>query len=166
MRKTLKWGGSILAAVFLGIQFVPAERTNPPIDPSMTFQAKVRVPPHIDTIIRRSCYDCHSHETRWPWYAYVAPASWLVTSDVKKGRSLLNFSNWTYNMFRSVGRLDQMAQEVHDGTMPLPSYLLLHPSAKLSEVEKDSLINWVEVVREEIMNPPEEDDTTAKENRD
>jgi hypothetical protein len=166
MRKTLKWGGTVLAVLFIGIQFVPVERTNPPIDPSMTFQAKVRVPPHIDTIIRRSCYDCHSHETKWPWYAYVAPASWLVTSDVKEGRSLLNFSNWNYNMFRSVGRLDQIAQEVNDGKMPLPPYLLLHPSAKLSEAEKDSLINWVEVVREEIMNPPEEHDTTAQKSKD
>ncbi|MGH2568067.1 MAG: heme-binding domain-containing protein [Bacteroidota bacterium] len=162
MGKYLKWAGIILAAAFVGIQFVPVERTNPPVDPEMTFQVKVRVPPEIDRIIRRSCYDCHSHETKWPWYAYIAPSSWLVTGDVTNGRSLLNFSNWSYNMFRTVGRLDQMAQEVYDRKMPLPPYLMMHPGAKLSEAEKDALIDWVEVAREEIMNPPEEPNTTTK----
>ncbi len=162
MRKMLKSALIGLAVVFVAIQLVPVERTNPPVDPSMTFQAKVNLPPYIDQIVRRSCYDCHSHETKWPWYAYIAPSSWLVTGDVKNARSLLNFSNWNYNMFRTVGRLDQMAQEVFDGKMPLPQYLLMHPNAKLSQAERDTLINWVEVAREEIMNPPETPDTTAK----
>lgn len=162
MRKYLKWTIIALAVAFIAIQLVPVERTNPPVEPNMTFQARVKVPQEIDRIIRRSCFDCHSHETKWPWYAHIAPSSWLVTSDVKNARSLLNFSNWDYKMFRSVGRLDQMAQEVFDGKMPLPQYLLMHPSARLSQAEKDTLINWVEVAREEIMNPPEEPDTTAK----
>jgi hypothetical protein len=75
---------------------------------------------------------------------------------------MLNFSDWSYDRFRSVGRLDQMAQEVHQGRMPPPQYLMMHPHAKLSEAEKTSIINWVEVVREEIMYPPKEMDTTAK----
>lgn len=162
MLKYLKWSIIILAVLFVAIQFVPVGRTNPPIDPSVTFQAKVKVPAEIDRIVRRSCYDCHSHETKWPWYAYIAPSSWLVTGDVKNGRGLLNFSNWNYNMFRTVGRLDQMAEEVYQARMPLPQYLLMHPNAKLSQAERDTIVNWVEVAREEIMNPPETPDTTAK----
>jgi len=163
MRKILKWIGVVLAVVCIGIQFVPVERTNPPVDPEMTFQAKVNVPPYIDNIVRTSCYDCHSNETAWPWYSYVAPVSWLVSKDVVEARAQLNFSEWDYNMFRSVGRLDQMAEEVYQGNMPLPIYLTMHPSSKLTEADKDSLINWIEIVREEIMNPPEESDTTENE---
>jgi len=160
MRKILKWAVIVLAVVFIGIQFVPVERTNPPVDPEMTFQAKVNVPPYIDNIVRTSCYDCHSNETTWPWYSYVAPVSWLVSKDVVEARAQLNFSEWDYNMFRSVGRLDQMAEEVHQGNMPLPIYLTMHPGSKLTEADKDSLIDWIEIVREEIMNPPDESDTT------
>jgi len=161
MRKNLKRILIALGVVFLGIQLVPVNRTNPPVDQSMTFQAKVNVPPYIDQIVRRSCYDCHSHESVWPWYSYIAPSSWLVSGDVQNGRSLLNFSNWDYTMFRSVGRLDQMAEEIYQDRMPLPIYLVMHPGAKLSTAEKDTLIGWVDIVREEIMNQPEEPDTTA-----
>jgi len=164
MRKYFKWAVIVLVVIVIAIQLVPVERTNPPVDPSITFQARVKVPSYIDNIIRRSCYDCHSHETKWPWYAYVAPTSWLVTGDVREGRGLLNFSNWDYNMFRTLGRLDQMGQEVYDRKMPLPAYLMMHPGARLSEAEKDTLIDWVEVAREEIMNPPEEPDTTDEKN--
>ncbi|MCI0706454.1 MAG: heme-binding domain-containing protein [Ignavibacteriae bacterium] len=162
MRKILKRTLIVLGVIFIGIQLYPVDRTNPPIDPEMTFQAKVNVPPHIDKLVRNSCYDCHSHETTWPWYSYVAPVSWLVASDVEEGRTILNFSNWDYSMFRSVGRLDQMAEEVYQDRMPLPNYLIVHPSAKLLAADKDSLLDWIEVVREEIMNPPEESDTTAQ----
>jgi hypothetical protein len=160
MRKILKWAATILGVVFIAIQFVPVERSNQPVDPNRTFQAKVNVPPYIDRLVSRSCYDCHSNETDWPWYSYIAPSSWLLSADVQNGRSLLNFSNWDYNMFRSVGRLDQMAEEVYQGRMPLPIYLIMHPDAKLSNTEKDSLLDWIDLVREEIMNPPEEQDTT------
>ena len=163
MRKILKWALIAIGVVFIGIQFVPVERTNPPVDPELMFQANVRVTPYIDQLVKRSCYDCHSHETKWPWYAYVAPASWLVSKDVVDGRIQLNFSEWDYSMFRSVGRLDQMAEEVYQDRMPLPIYLTLHSDAKLTSAEKDSLLDWVEIVREEIMNPLEEQDTTNQE---
>lgn len=163
MRKILKWVFIVLAVAFLGIQFVPVERTNPPIDPEMTFQAKVNVPPYIDKLVRTSCYDCHSHETKWPWYSYVAPVSWLVSKDVREGRTQLNFSEWDYSMFRAVGRLDQMAEEVYQDRMPLPIYLSMHAEAKLSPADKDSLLDWVDIIREEIMNPPAEEDSTEQE---
>ena len=155
MIKFFKWAFIAVVGLFLGMQLVPVDRSNPPVDPAMTFQAKVKVPPYIDTIIHRSCYDCHSHETVWPWYSYVAPVSWLVAGDVKNGRTLLNFSNWTYNTIRTVGRLDQMAQEVDGGEMPLKNYLIMHANARLSKSDKDTLLSWVEIARDEVMNPPE-----------
>lgn len=162
MLKYLKWAVVAVAVIFIGMQLVPVNRSNPPVDAAMTFQAKVSVPPYIDKIIRRSCYDCHSHETVWPWYSYVAPVSWLVAGDVKNGRTLLNFSNWTYNTLRTVGRLDQMAQEVDNGEMPLKNYLMMHANAKLSKAEKDTLLSWVEIARDAVMNPPEKSDATPK----
>jgi hypothetical protein len=122
----------------------------------MTIQAKLRVPPDVDALIRRSCYDCHSHETKWPWYSNIAPAMWLVASDVEGGRKKLNLSEWTYQSFRAVGRLDQMAQEVHDNDMPLPPYLLMHPSARLTEEEKNLLYDWIDAERERLLDGDEE----------
>ncbi len=162
MLKFFKWAFIAVVVLFVGMQLVPAGRSNPPIDPAMTFQAKVNVPPYIDRIVRRSCYDCHSHETVWPWYSFVAPVSWLVAGDVKNGRKLLNFSNWTYNTIRTVGRLDQMAQEVDNGDMPLKNYLLMHPNAKLSKADRDTIMSWVEIAREEVMNPPAKRDSLQK----
>jgi len=162
MRKFLRWATISVAVLVVGIQLVPVDRSNPPVDPAMTFQAKVNVPPYIDTIVRRSCYDCHSHETVWPWYSYVAPVSWLVAGDVQNARKQLNFSNWTYNTIRTVGRLDQMAQEVDNGEMPLKNYLLMHPAAKLSKADRDTIMSWVEIARDEVMNPPAKRDSVQK----
>jgi hypothetical protein len=152
MKKALKIAGVVMLAVFIAMQFYRPERTNPPVDPARTIQAILTVPADADAILRRSCYDCHSHETRWPWYSHIAPAMWLVASDVENGRSMLNFSQWDYRALRAIGRLDQMAMEIDAGNMPLPAYLLMHPSARLSEEEKDKLYDWIDAAREEILN--------------
>jgi hypothetical protein len=152
MKKTLMRGAAGIGVLFIGIQFYRPERTNPPIDPTMTLQAKLSVPADVDAILRRSCYDCHSHETRWPWYSHIAPAMWLVADDVKQGRRSLNFSDWDYRMFRAVGRLDQMAMEIDEDKMPLKPYRFMHPSARLSPADKDKLFDWIELARDHIMN--------------
>jgi hypothetical protein len=157
MRKILIWGGAGFLGLLLLVQLYRPERTNPAVDSAMTIQARLRVPENVDKILRRSCYDCHSHETRWPWYSHVAPSMWLVARDVEEGRSKLNFSNWTYRYFRAVGRLDQMAQEINDGEMPLPVYLLMHPSARLTEEEKNILYDWVESERDRILEEDAEE---------
>src|SRR5712664_3174329 len=98
MRKILKWIAIILVIIFFGLQFIRPAKTNPPIDQAQTIEAQTQVTPQVEAILDRSCNDCHSNKTRWPWYSNVAPVSWLVVDDVNEARRVLNFSEW--------GRLD------------------------------------------------------------
>jgi hypothetical protein len=87
-------------------------------------------------ILRRACFDCHSNETVWPWYAYVAPVSWLVASDVEEGREELNFSQWdAYNADRQAHKIKECGEEVAEGEMPLWFYVPAHPEARLSQAD-------------------------------
>lgn len=130
---------SVLAIVFVLIQFVPYgwDHSNPPVvDP-------IRWPsPEAERVARASCYDCHSNETDWPIYSYVAPMSWLVRSDVESGRDELNFSDW--DDFDS--EADDAAEEIIVGSMPPANYVRLHPGAALNRVEKRLLIDAFEAV--------------------
>jgi heme-binding protein len=143
--------GLILLAVAAAVvvQFVRRPvRTNPATDPARALTAQVAVPPHIATTLDRACGDCHSHQTRWPWYSRVAPASWLVVEHVDHGRRHLNFSDWTAGgQERAQEPLNAICQEVTSGRMPLPSYLWLHPQARLSPAEVQALCGWTSSAR-------------------
>ncbi|MCA9809938.1 MAG: heme-binding domain-containing protein, partial [Candidatus Dadabacteria bacterium] len=94
-------------------------------------------------IFQRACYDCHSNETKWPFYSYVAPFSWLVVKDVNEGRDELNFSSWErMSMTRQSKKRKEIWEEVDEGEMPLWYYLPLHPGAKLSEHDKNIIRKW------------------------
>lgn len=126
-----------VAVLLVAIQFVPLGRTNPPAT------TKVPAPPEALAVLERSCFDCHSNETRWPWYAYVAPVSWLVTHDVKEGREHVNFSEWAqYDAEKVADILDEVHDEVEEGKMPLPIYLVMHGDARLSAQDKQALHAW------------------------
>jgi hypothetical protein len=132
MRKYLK-RTVIAGLVVLGaIQFVRPLQTNPPADPARTLQAEVGVAHPAVAVIGRACRDCHSNETTWPWYSQVAPVSWLVTRDVVKGRTAVNFSTWgDYPADRQRKLLRETCEEVGERKMPLSAYVLIHPAAKL-----------------------------------
>lgn len=153
MKKLLKWVVFPIAIILIGIQFVQPERTNPPIDPSKTIFAKLQVKPEVKAIFERSCNDCHSHNTQWPWYSYVAPASWLVADDVKEARAHMNLSDWSkFNAVKSASKLDEICDEISNGTMPLKQYLIMHPKAKLTQEEIDEVCNWVDEERERLLS--------------
>lgn len=128
MRKVLKCICFGLIVIGLGIQLVPVDRTNPPI--VQDFEG----PLAVKEILQRSCYDCHSNETRWPWYSYVAPVSWLLAHDVEEGREELNFSDWA-RYSKDTHKLEEIAEEVEEGEMPMPIFLVMHSEAKVSESE-------------------------------
>lgn len=138
MKKLLLYPLAVMGVVFLVIQFIPVSgRTNPPVE------SDIAAPADVDAILRRSCYDCHSHETKWPWYNRIAPGSWLMVRDVKHAREKLNFSTWDrYNAKRRADLLEEMWHEVEEGEMPLWFYVPLHPEAKLSEDDKTKLRDW------------------------
>jgi mono/diheme cytochrome c family protein len=121
-----------LAALLLAIQLVPYGRahTNPPVVMEPAWDA-----PATRELVRTACYDCHSNETRWPWYAHVAPASWLVQRDVDEGRAHLNFTEWHLPQEDA----DDAAEEVRSGAMPQWPYPLLHGGARLTEEQREQL---------------------------
>src|SRR5262249_8410923 len=92
--RLVKWIGLSILVVGLIIQGYRPARTNPPTDPTRALGARVAVPPETAAVMNRACRDCHSHDTRWPWYSNVAPVSWLVIDDVNQGRSHFNYSDW------------------------------------------------------------------------
>src|SRR4051812_46577174 len=106
--------------------------TNTPEVQSETLEASTVVPTDVEAIFARSCADCHSNRTAYPWYSYVSPVSWLLADDINSGRRELNISTWnTTDIKRKVRKLDKICEEVQDGEMPLQSYLWIHWSAKL-----------------------------------
>lgn len=140
MEKLLK----ILFWIFVGlvfIQFIPVDRTNPPVKQKINFVEIKKPPKEIENMIKNSCYDCHSYETKYPKYAYVAPISWSIKSHVNKGREYLNFSVWgNYNQNQKKHILENIIDEVESGRMPLPAYLPYHREAQISG-EKRKIFN-------------------------
>lgn len=135
-----KWiavlGLSLLVAPVV-IQFVPVDTSNPPVI------GDVPTSPAVKAVLRRACYDCHSNETEWPWYAQVAPFSWLIARDVRKGRAELNFSTWNqYSTQQRVKKLKETWEEVTAGKMPPWLYLPAHREARLSAEDRALLTQW------------------------
>ena len=127
----------ITVLVLLGIQFVPVNRSNPPVEEEIT------VSPEVKAILKRACFDCHSHETIWPSYSRVAPVSWLLAWDVGEGREELNFSTWNRYSQKTRGKkTKEIWEEVEEGDMPPWFYLPLHPEARLSASDRAALKAW------------------------
>jgi len=118
----------------VAVQFVPYGRdhSNPPVTQAAAFAPG----PGLE-LARGACFDCHSNETAWPWYTNIAPGSWLVQRDVDEGRATLNFSEWD----RPQPEVDELLEVVREGGMPPTSYSLIHPSARLSDAERATLLD-------------------------
>jgi hypothetical protein len=143
LRRAVLFGGAVALAVFVVMQLVPYGWTKS--NPAVTAEAPW---PDADAeaIARRSCYDCHSNETDWPAYSYVAPMSWLVRKDVEGGRSAMNFSEWDED---SADAAEEAREEITEGNMPLPNYLRIHRDAQLSDQEAATLIDALERMSDE-----------------
>jgi heme-binding protein len=130
-----------LLSIAVLIQLAPVRRDNPPVTSTVT------APPAVMSILRRSCYDCHSNETTWPWYSRVAPFSWLVAHDVHEGREHLNFSEWKVPADPHRQHISNIPKEVKDGDMPLWYYRPLHSGARLSADDVALLSSWANGLR-------------------
>jgi hypothetical protein len=143
VKKIARWTALGFAVLFLVIQFFRPDRSNPPVDPGHALEAVSTVPPDVSSVLKRSCYDCHSSETDWPWYSNVAPFSWFVADHVHDGRRVLNFSEFaTYSPRRQSRALREACEQVEEGEMPLSSYTLIHRSAKLATADRTLLCDW------------------------
>jgi hypothetical protein len=158
MKKIIKIVLLLLAGALVLIQFLRPPRniaeTAPPHDISMVIPA----PPDIHAMLRTSCYDCHSSTTRYPWYAEVQPVGWWLNSHIQEGKRQLNFSEFgSYRPRRQYRKLEEIAEMVGEGEMPLPSYTLVHRDAKLTHEQRDKLLAWVHAARDSMKTkfPPD-----------
>jgi len=143
MRVWLRRSGKAFAALFVLAQLVPVNRKNPPSVPAKSMYVIENAPANLRAILNRSCSDCHSNETRWPWYSYVAPASWLVANDVHEARRKMNLSEWAdYSEKKRDHELEEICNEILDSSMPDGKYTWIHRSARLSEDERDAVCQW------------------------
>ena len=127
----------LLAALVGAAQLIPVRRTNPPV------VAPLHAPADIEAVLERCCADCHTNETRWPWYSHVAPVSWLVSRDVRVGRDNLDFSYWGQLPISDQRQLAKsIVREVAAGTMPFWPYRILHPQTRVAPAEVQRLGQW------------------------
>ena len=145
MRRFAKRAGIAIAIILVALQFVPLNRTNPSVTREVKWNA-----PETRALAQRACFDCHSNQTVWPWYAYVAPVSMRVVNHVEDGRRRLNFSQWDQPNadFTEVNRI------VTEGQMPLSDYLLLHGNAKLNAAETTALLDGLKATFQQDLPVP------------
>ncbi len=134
LMKTLLWIVIAGLVVFVAIQFVPVSRTNPPAKTQVQWDS-----PQTQALFQRACADCHSNETTYPWYSYVAPVSWLVARDVSGGRRRFNISELDTSSPRFSRLPDEMERIILSGRMPMGIYLTMHPTARLTQQETQAL---------------------------
>lgn len=151
MGRAFKILGVVFVVVVLGFQVRQPDRTNPPVDPAQSIARHLTVPDDVAAILDRACRDCHSNETRWPLYAYVAPISWEVAEHVASGRQEMNLSEWgTYDRDMAQDLLTVMCRQARSREMPLPSYTRLHRDARLADAEIKRLCEWTAAERRKL----------------
>ena len=143
-----------LLIVFAAIQFIrPAQNLAPATGPN-DITTRFPVSPEVRQILEMACFDCHSNHTRYPWYANVQPAGWFLAQHVNEAKRHLNFSEFaTYKPERATRKLEQAIDEVKEGGMPLGSYTLLHPDARLTPAQIQLFVDWAEAARRSLAPP-------------
>ena len=141
-----------IIALFFAIQFVPSNLPEVNDDTSGDLIVMENAPENVSSILHKACYDCHSNQTHYPWYSYVAPIAWLVADDTRMGREELNFSEWsTLSKRRKIKVLKEMAEETEKKKMPLPVYTIVHKDAILSDEEIALISEWTASVSSDIL---------------
>ena len=151
--KLLRIGVIAAVVIFLVIRLFPVDRTNPPVISEPVWDSHV-----TRDLAARACFDCHSNETKWPWYSYVAPISWLIAEDVHEGREEFNFSEWGRDLEDEPRELAKEIEEtIRDGSMPPWNYVIVNPNERrLTPEEKEILINGLRAtLLEKIILPPD-----------
>jgi hypothetical protein len=148
MKKRLKWILLAALAAFALLQLANPPHTNPPV--TTDFIAATGPPASVAASLRAACYDCHSHETRWPLYARIAPISWLIASDVNEGRQHLDFSDWPADPARAAKKLDRINEVLDYREMPPKKYTLIHADARLTEAQRREIMDWTETAAEKL----------------
>ena len=135
-----------VVVVLILIQFYPVDTINP------KETAPIQMADSVSSLIENACYDCHSNNTKWPWYTNIAPISWFLLDHVNEGRRELNFSEWnSYSVPRMKRKLQEIVEEVEQDKMPLKDYKMMHPEAELLPKDKEKLIRWAKAYADSLV---------------
>jgi DNA replicative helicase MCM subunit Mcm2 (Cdc46/Mcm family) len=144
MSKKKKIGVAVIFILVL-IQFIRPENNEGVADTSIDITHAVTVTPEIKNMLEKSCYDCHSNHTEYPWYFNFQPIAGWLAHHVEEGKDELNFSEFdTYKLKRKKHKLKEVIEQINEGEMPMSSYLIIHKDAMLNEEQKNKLIKWAE----------------------
>jgi hypothetical protein len=159
VKKKLKWAAIVVVAGFVLLQLTNPAHTNPPVVHDLA--ASSPPPPEIATLLHAACYDCHSYETKWPWYSRIAPASWLVTSDVVEGRENFNFSEWPQDPTKAAKKFERINEMLDYREMPPKKYTLLHADARLTEDQRKAIMDWTAATADKLRTASTNQDNAA-----
>ena len=147
MIKGIKYLLWVVLVIFVAIQFVPVDRENPIGDKNNDLLIVTQAPADVQVLMQNACYDCHSNQTIWPKYAYVAPISFIIVEHVEEGREHLNFSDWaTYDREDHPYILKHMKKAIEKGAMPMAGYVKLHSDAEMTDERKALVLDWIDTV--------------------
>lgn len=149
--KLVKIIAIILLVVFVGIQFITVGLNQSNSIPRTDFMLVNDVPNGIKDKLQVSCYDCHSNNTKYPWYNKIQPIAWFLEDHIEEGKAELNFNEWdSLSNRRKVSKLRSIIKQIESGEMPLDSYTLIHKDAKFSEAEKEEIISWITQLKDSL----------------
>lgn len=132
-----------IVVLLVVIQFFRIDKTNPPVVQENDFVTNTAPPKEVAELLKVSCYDCHSNESKYPWYSNIAPVSWWLKDHINEGREELNFSEWgTFTDKRKTKKLEEVVEEIEEGEMPMKPYLITHSDAQLTVEQKQKIIDW------------------------
>jgi hypothetical protein len=149
--KALKFIAGIMVILLIAIQFFPAKKNLGDNGTANDLIVMYKTPADISHLLTSACYDCHSNHTQYPWYNRIQPVGWFLGNDIQEAKKHINLGEFsTYPKDRQKGTLEFMISDIEENDMPLPSYRLMHPEARLSEQEKQDLIAWLSSVKESL----------------
>lgn len=143
--------GLSLLVIIVVLQFFQIDKSNPTSDPSSDVLAHFPANEEVTGILKSACYDCHSDQTRYPWYAYITPVNYWIKGHIDEGREHLNFSDWSsYSPKKADHKLDEVIESMEEGWMPLESYTITHGDAKLTAEQRAAVASWAKEARTQI----------------
>jgi len=149
MKKYMKWAAVTTLLLLILLQFFQINKINPKVNPEDDFLSINKTETSTAKLIKDACYDCHSFETKYPWYTYVVPLSWWISNHIVNGRKELNFSTWAkYSPKKAGHKLEESIEMLEEYKMPLKSYLIAHPEAKLTKDQINQLSNYFSSLRQ------------------
>lgn len=147
----IKTGAGFVVLLLIAIQFFDTDKNIAVVPSENAIEKHYQVPNHVQGILKTSCYDCHSNTTAYPWYNNIQPVKWWLADHVNSGKRHFNFDEFnSYSKEKKLKKLDEVAETVREGEMPLTSYTVVHQNAKLSDTQKSEIEQWVKEVKKQI----------------